>query len=110
MNTNRTNVYEAMTSHENVVYIAGGRNLDNEFLDSAEKYEEGIWNPIQSLPAPAEYPCLVSVANNKLLAIGGRTPSVHGVCKSVAVLRVFHCTKHITLICKMGLARRLLTS
>ena len=70
MISGRNIIVDSMTSNKRSVYVAGG-NSGSASLDKAEKYENGSWYAISSLPAPVFCNCLVTIPNDKLLSIGG---------------------------------------
>ena len=71
MNTNRAG--HAMTAIDNTVITCGGleHHTDSTFLSSCEKFENGNWTYIKSLPTPLHSQCMVTIDSSTILSIGG---------------------------------------
>ena len=68
--------HHGMTSTNNAIFVCGGGDqavgAGVTALNSCEKFENGNWNDIQSLPTTLYRHCMVAINTNTILAIGGQ--------------------------------------
>ena len=55
-----------MVTIQDIVYAVAGWNSNK-----MEKFENGTWTPLQSLPRTIDGHCVVALNNNRIMLIGG---------------------------------------
>ena len=61
----------AMTSTKDKVFVCGGFRFIGVSESSCEKFENGNWTYIQSIPTILNSHCMVAIDNDTVLSIGG---------------------------------------
>ena len=64
-----------MTSTNGVIFVCGGLDASG-YTSSCEKFENGKWISLQSLPTKLTGHCMITINNETILSIGGQDGSL----------------------------------
>ena len=63
--------HHGMTSTNDVIFVCGGADASWKTISSCEKFENGKWISIQSLPTKLSSHCIITINNETIFTIGG---------------------------------------
>ena len=63
--------WHGMTSTNDMIFVCGGIDSFDSTISTCEKFENGSWTYIQSLPTILRSQCMVAIDNDTIISIGG---------------------------------------